>query len=76
MSALQGAVLSGAKHVIAIDPFEFKREQAIKFGATHVYESMVSAIAPMIDLSYGLMADKVIIAVGEMRGEMVEAAMT
>ena len=65
MSALQGAVLSGAKHVIAIDPVEFKREQAIKFGATHVYESMASAIAPMIDLTYGLMADKVIIAVGE-----------
>jgi S-(hydroxymethyl)glutathione dehydrogenase / alcohol dehydrogenase len=76
MSALQGAVLSGAKHVIAIDPVEFKREQATKFGATHVYESMASAIAPMIDLTYGLMADKVIIAVGEMRGEMVEAAMT
>jgi Zn-dependent alcohol dehydrogenase len=76
MSALQGAVLSGAKHVIAIDPVEFKREQAIKFGATHVYESMASAIAPMIDLTYGLMADKVIIAVGEMRGEMVEEAMT
>jgi S-(hydroxymethyl)glutathione dehydrogenase / alcohol dehydrogenase len=30
MSALQGAVLSGAKHVIAIDPVDFKREQAIK----------------------------------------------
>jgi Zn-dependent alcohol dehydrogenase len=66
----------GAKHVIAIDPVEFKREQAIKFGATHVYESMASAIAPMIDLTHGLMADKVIIAVSEMRGEMVEAAMT
>jgi S-(hydroxymethyl)glutathione dehydrogenase/alcohol dehydrogenase len=76
MSALQGAVLSGAKHVIAIDPHPFKREQAVKFGATHVYESMASAIAPMIDLTYGLMADKVIIAVGEMRGEMVEEAMT
>lgn len=76
MSALQGAVLSSAKHVIAIDPVEFKREQAIKFGATHVYESMASAIAPMIDLTYGLMADKLIIAVGEMRGEMVEEAMT
>ena len=75
MSALQGAVLSGAKHVIAIDPVDFKREQAIKFGATHVYESMSSAIAPMIDLTYGLMADKVIVAVGEMRGEMVEEAM-
>jgi len=76
MSALQGAVLSGAKHVIAIDPVEFKREQAVKFGATHVYESMAAAIAPMMELTYGLMADKTIIAVGEMRGEYIEEALT
>lgn len=76
MSALQGAVLSGAKHVIAIDPVEYKRDQAVKFGATHVYPTMAEAIAPMIDLTYGLMADKTIIAVGEIRGEMIEEAMT
>ena len=75
MSALQGAVISGAKQVIAIDPNEWKREQAIKFGATHVYPSMAEAIAPVIDTTYGLMADKVIIAVGDMKGEYIEEAM-
>jgi S-(hydroxymethyl)glutathione dehydrogenase/alcohol dehydrogenase len=75
MSALQGAVISGARHVIAIDPNEWKRDQAIKFGATHVYPSMAEAIGPMIDLTHGLMADKTIITVGEMRGEYVEEAM-
>ncbi|OBG86214.1 alcohol dehydrogenase [Mycobacterium sp. NS-7484] len=75
MSALQGAVISGAKHVIAIDPNEWKREQAIKFGATHVYPSMAEAIAPVIDVTHGLMGDKVIIAVGEMKGEYIEEAM-
>ncbi|MDX1889418.1 NDMA-dependent alcohol dehydrogenase [Mycolicibacterium sp. 050158] len=75
MSALQGAVISGARHVIAIDPNEWKREQAIKFGATHVYPSMAEAIGPMIDVTHGLMADKTIITVGEMRGEYVEEAM-
>jgi S-(hydroxymethyl)glutathione dehydrogenase/alcohol dehydrogenase len=75
MSALQGAVISGAKTVIAIDPNEWKRDQAIKFGATHVYSSMAEAIGPMIDVTHGLMADKTIIAVGEMRGEYVEEAM-
>lgn len=75
MSALQGAVISGARHVIAIDPVAFKRDQAIKFGATHAYESMAAAIAPMIDLTEGIMAQKTIIAVGEMRGEMIEEAM-
>lgn len=75
MSALQGAVISGAKQVIAIDPNEWKRDQAIKFGATHVYPSMADAIAPVIDVTHGLMADKVIIAVGEMKGEYIEEAM-
>ncbi|WP_197383273.1 NDMA-dependent alcohol dehydrogenase [Mycolicibacterium mengxianglii] len=76
MSALQGAALSGARHVIAIDPVEFKREQAIKFGATHVYPTMAEAIMPIMELTYGIMAQKTIIAVGEIRGEMIEEAMT
>jgi S-(hydroxymethyl)glutathione dehydrogenase/alcohol dehydrogenase len=75
MSALQGAVISGAKQVIAIDPNEWKREQAIKFGATHVYPTMAEAIAPVIDVTHGLMADKVIIAVGDMKGEYIEEAL-
>lgn len=75
MSALQGAVISGAKQVIAIDTNEWKREQAIKFGATHVYPTMAEAIAPVIDVTHGLMADKVIISVGTMKGEYIEEAM-
>lgn len=75
MSALQGAVISGAKQVIAIDPNEWKRDQAIKFGATHVYPTMAEAIAPIIDVTHGLMADKVIIAVGTMKGEYIEEAL-
>ncbi|MDT5366948.1 MAG: S-(hydroxymethyl)glutathione dehydrogenase / alcohol dehydrogenase [Mycobacterium sp.] len=76
MSALQGAVISGARHVIAIDPVEFKRDQAFKFGATHAYESMTAAIEPVIGLTEGFMAEKTIITVGDMRGEYIEEAMT
>lgn len=76
MSALQGAVISGAKHVIAIDPVPFKRDQALKFGATHVYPTMAEAVVPIMELTYGIMAQKTIIAVGEIRGEMIEEAMT
>ena len=75
MSALQGAVLAGARRVIAIDPVPFKRDQAVKFGATHVYPSMAEAIGPVMEETWGLMADKTIIAVGEMRGEYIEEAM-
>lgn len=75
MSALQGAVISGARRVIAIDPVPFKREAAVKFGATHVYPSMAEALMPVMEETWGLMADKVIIAVGDMKGEYVEEAM-
>jgi S-(hydroxymethyl)glutathione dehydrogenase / alcohol dehydrogenase len=76
MSALQGAAISGARHVIAIDPVPFKRDQAVKFGATHVYPTMAEAILPVMELTHGIMAQKTIIAVGEIRGEMIEEAMT
>ena len=76
MSALQGAAISGARHVIAIDPVPFKRDQALKFGATHVYPTMAEAIMPILELTYGIMAQKTIIAVGEIRGEMIEEALT
>ena len=76
MSALQGAAISGARHVIAIDPHAFKREQAIKFGATHVYPTMAEAIMPIMELTHGIMAQKTIIAVGEIKGEMIEEALT
>ncbi|WP_193045099.1 NDMA-dependent alcohol dehydrogenase [Mycolicibacterium baixiangningiae] len=76
LSALQGAVIAGARNVVAIDPVEFKREQAIKFGATHVFSSMAEAINPVLELTHGFMAEKTIITVGEMRGEYIEEAMT
>ncbi|KAF0959037.1 MULTISPECIES: NDMA-dependent alcohol dehydrogenase [Rhodococcus] len=75
MSALQGAVASGARQIFAIDPVPWKREQALKFGATHAFESAAAAIEPIIALTNGLMAQKTIITVGEMRGEYVEEAL-
>ncbi|WP_378739035.1 NDMA-dependent alcohol dehydrogenase [Nocardia brasiliensis] len=72
MSALQGAVLSGASKVVAIDPNPWKREQAQKFGATHTYESMAAAIMPLMDATEGRMAEKVILTMGEMHGDYVE----
>jgi S-(hydroxymethyl)glutathione dehydrogenase / alcohol dehydrogenase len=35
MSALLGAVNCGARQIFAVDPVEWKRDQALKFGATH-----------------------------------------
>ncbi|MFZ2529344.1 MAG: NDMA-dependent alcohol dehydrogenase [Rhodococcus sp. (in: high G+C Gram-positive bacteria)] len=76
MSALQGAVASGARHVFAIDPVPWKREQAVKFGATHTFASLEEAIVPIMEITWGKMCQKTIITVGEMRGEYVDPALT
>ncbi|MSW21126.1 MAG: NDMA-dependent alcohol dehydrogenase [Actinobacteria bacterium] len=74
INAVQGAKMAGAKHVIAIDPIEFKREKAMEFGATHTYASMAEAMAPVTDLTWGEMAEKVIMTPGIMYGDLVEGA--
>jgi S-(hydroxymethyl)glutathione dehydrogenase/alcohol dehydrogenase len=72
MSALQGAVNAGARYVFAVDPVEWKRDQALKFGATHVYESIEAALMGIAEVTAGLMAKKVIVTVGEVHGEDVD----
>ena len=37
---MQGAKAAGAKHIVGIDPVEFKREQAMEFGATHTFRQV------------------------------------
>ncbi|MBD0323157.1 MAG: alcohol dehydrogenase catalytic domain-containing protein, partial [Aldersonia sp.] len=60
ISALQGAVNSGARYVFAVDPVEWKREQALKFGATHVYDSIEAATMAAAEVTSGGMCKKVI----------------
>jgi NDMA-dependent alcohol dehydrogenase len=56
-SAIQGASVSGAAMVIAVDPVEFKRESALRFGATHTAPSMTEAMTLVNQLTRGVMAD-------------------
>jgi S-(hydroxymethyl)glutathione dehydrogenase/alcohol dehydrogenase len=63
-NAVQGAKLAGAKHVVAIDPLEFKREKAMEFGATHTAKSMTDAVEMLQDITWGRMANKVIMTMG------------
>lgn len=72
INAVQGARLAGAKHVIAIDPVEFKRETAMELGATHTFRSMEEALPAVMELSWGQMADRVIMTPGVLYGEMME----
>jgi S-(hydroxymethyl)glutathione dehydrogenase/alcohol dehydrogenase len=73
MSALQGAVNAGARYVFAIDPVEWKRDQALKFGATHVYPDIDAAMAGVAEVTWGLMAKKVIVTVGEVKGTDIDS---
>ncbi len=74
INAVQGAALAGAKRVIAVDPVEFKREKAMELGATHTFASMEEAFPAVTELTWGQMADKVIMTPGVMYGELMELA--
>jgi NDMA-dependent alcohol dehydrogenase len=71
INAVQGAALAGAKRVIAVDPIPFKRDAAIRFGATHTFASMADALPEVAKLTSGEMAEKVILTPGVMYGELM-----
>lgn len=72
MSALQGAVAAGGKNIFVIEPVEWKRDAALKFGATHAYPDIESAFGGVAEVTQGLMAKKVIVTVGELDGKDVD----
>jgi S-(hydroxymethyl)glutathione dehydrogenase / alcohol dehydrogenase len=72
MSALQGAVAAGARNVFVIEPVEWKRDAALKFGATHAYPDLGAAFAGVAEVTAGLMAKKVIVTVGELDGAEID----
>ncbi len=75
-NAVQGARAAGARHIVAIDPVAFKREMAMKLGATHAYASIEEATAPLTDLTWGAMAQKAVICVGRIRGEDIAGTLS
>jgi NDMA-dependent alcohol dehydrogenase len=76
MNAVQGAKMAGARHVIAVDPIEFKREKAMEFGATHTVASIDEALPFVTQLTWGQMADRVIMTPGVMYGDLMAGALS
>ncbi len=72
MAALQGAALSGARYIFVIEPVEWKRDAALKLGATHVYPDIDAAMMGIAEATGGFMAKKVIVTVGEVQGADVD----
>ncbi|MFV0523991.1 MAG: NDMA-dependent alcohol dehydrogenase [Acidimicrobiales bacterium] len=75
-NALQGARMSGAANVVAVDTNPDKKEKAQLFGATHFFSDMEAATLAVMEMTAGVMADAAILTPGVMTGDLVEPAMT
>jgi S-(hydroxymethyl)glutathione dehydrogenase/alcohol dehydrogenase len=76
MNAVQGAAMAGARHVVAVDPEDWKREKATStFGATHAAASIEEATALVGEITWGANADKVIMTVGVPTGDLIAPMM-
>ena len=74
INAVQGAAYAGARYVVAVDPVEFKRSSALRFGATHAVATAQEAQALALDLTWGVGADQALVTVGVVTEEVVSAA--
>lgn len=75
INAVQGAKVAGAKHIIAVDPVEFKQKAALDVGATHTSSSMEEAVPLVTDLTLGVMAESVILTPSVLHGDLLAPAL-
>ncbi|MGA8332656.1 MAG: NDMA-dependent alcohol dehydrogenase, partial [Mycobacterium sp.] len=76
IAALLGALNCGARQIFAVDPIAWKRDQALKFGATHVYADIDTALMAIAGITVGRMARKVIVTVGRANGADLDKYMS
>lgn len=74
MNSVQGAQHAGAVHVLAVDPVEFKREVAMKLGATQAFAHIDEAAEFARSVTNGQGADSAIVTVGNVAGEQIAEA--
>ena len=60
--AIQGARVGGAAQIVAVDPVAFKQKSALRFGATHTAATAAEALELVRELTYGVMADAVVVS--------------
>lgn len=49
INPVQGALRAGRKYVVVVDPVAFKRETALKFGATHAFADAALILVGTVD---------------------------
>ncbi len=74
INAIQGAAMAGAERVVAVDPVEFKREMAVKMGATHTFATAEEAHEQIWAETWGQGADACIVTVGLIDKKVVSDA--
>jgi len=74
INSVQAARAIGARAVIAVDPVEFKRDTAVRFGATHTTSAMQEATALARSMTNGQGADATIVSVGVVDGAHIAEA--
>lgn len=75
INAVQGAAHAGARFVVAVDPVEFKRTQALKLGATHAYATLAEATEQITEMTWGTMADVTAVTMGVLDSDLIEPAL-
>jgi NDMA-dependent alcohol dehydrogenase len=73
-SAVQGARLVGAAHIVAIDPISYRREMAQKVGATATAPSIELARDLIMSLTDGQGADVVVLTPSIVTGDLIHEA--
>lgn len=74
INAVQGAAHAGAKNIVVVDPLPFKRDTAMKLGATHAFAAAADAQAAVVDMTRGQGADQALVTVGVVNEEVISAA--
>jgi S-(hydroxymethyl)glutathione dehydrogenase/alcohol dehydrogenase len=74
MNTVQAAVQAGSKYVVVVDPQEFKRETALKFGATHAFADAAEAHETVVQLTRGQGADQALVLVGNVEATVIQSA--
>jgi S-(hydroxymethyl)glutathione dehydrogenase/alcohol dehydrogenase len=70
-SAVLGAVDAGARRVFVVDPVQFKRDEAMRLGATHVASDLTEALELIREVTWGRMCAKAIACMGVGEGALV-----
>ncbi|WP_329568044.1 NDMA-dependent alcohol dehydrogenase [Streptomyces sp. NBC_01361] len=73
-NTVQASAITGAKNIVVVDPNSFKRDNAMKLGATHAFATAEEAQQVVTELTHGQGADQALVLVGTVTEEVISAA--